>query len=409
MLTEQLKKYARLLLTDGVNLQKNQVLFLNIDVESKDFALIVTQEAYDLGASEVVVNWRCQPILREKLKHASEETLATPAPWIPTYYKTYVDKKAAFLSLISSNPKALKNIDAKRISINSQGLNKVLSFYHEAIMGSAVTWCVAAVATPLWANILGYTGDDKERTEKLWQTIFTLCRLTTADNTEPFAEHLKTLAKRTKHMNTLNLEKLIYTCNNGTNLELKLPANHIWQGGREKSQDGIIFDANIPTEEVFCAPQRTGVNGIVYSTKPLIYQGNKINKFSLTFKNGEIIDYTAEEGLPYLKELIETDEGSHYLGEVALVDHYSPISASKMIFQETLFDENASCHLAIGAAYPTCLRGGEKLTKEELLVNGLNDSNAHVDFMIGHENMSIVGITKEGQKITIMDKGHLKI
>lgn len=207
----------------------------------------------------------------------------------------------------------------------------------------------------------------------------------------------------------MNLKSLHYTCSNGTDLTVELPTNHIWQGGAEASKDGVIFNANIPTEEVFSAPQYNGVNGVVHSTKPLIYQGNPINNFSFTFKNGKIVDYTAEEGLDILKELIETDEGSQYLGEIALVDHYSPISQSHQIYFETLFDENASCHLAIGAAYPTCLKDSDGLSDEELKEKGLNHSLSHVDFMIGHEHMNITGLTQNDQEVAIMIDGRLQI
>jgi len=407
MLENQLQDYAHLLITKGVNLQQGQTLVINVDVESKDFAIIVTKIAYELGASEVIVNWRCQPIAKERLLHASEDVLSSVAPWIPPYYQTYVDKKAAFLSLISANPEAMKGVDATRASLASRTLNSALTFYHESIMGSALTWCVASVATPLWADLLGYTGSEEEKVNALWQTIFTLCRITPKDDNEALHAHLETLANRTKKLNDLHLTKLHYTAENGTDLYLELPEKALWLGGSEKSQEGIIFNANIPTEEVFSAPLREGLNGIVYSTKPLIYQGNRINNFALTFEQGRIIKITAEEGEEYLEKLVETDEGSHYIGEVALVDHYSPISASNQIYFETLFDENASCHLAIGSAYPICYEGGEQLTEEELKKVGLNKSLTHVDFMIGHVTMNIDGYTKDGHIVSIMKNGRL--
>ena len=220
---------------------------------------------------------------------------------------------------------------------------------------------------------------------------------------------MEALKKRTKALNDLNLKALHYTCSNGTDLIVDLPEGHLWQGGAEASKDGLIFNANIPTEEVFSAPQWNGVNGTVFATKPLIYQGNPIENFSITFINGEIVDYKAQVGQEILQELIETDEGSHYLGEVALVDHYSPISQSNKIFYETLFDENASCHLAIGAAYPTCLKDSDGLTEDQLKEKGLNHSLAHVDFMIGHQDMDIVGIQHDGKQVDIMIKGRLQL
>ena len=406
---DTLKKYAHTLLKYGVNLQEDQTLVISVDVENKDFAVIVTEEAYRLGAKEVVLNWRCSPIARQRLLHANESVLEKPANWIPEFYKQYIDDKAAFLSLISANPKALEGIPTDRISLQSRNLNKVLSFYHTAIMNSSVTWCVASVPTVLWANLLGYEGSDEEKINQLWATLLKLCRIEGVEPKDTYRHHMAKLRHRCEALNKLDLKSLRYTCENGTDLLLELPEGHIWLGGEESSKDGTIFNANIPTEEVFSAPQYNGVNGVVHSTKPLIYHGNTISDFSFTFKEGKIVEYTAKEGYEVLKELVETDEGSHYLGEVALVDHFSPISQSNQIFYETLFDENASCHLAIGASYPTCLKNNDGLSEEELKERGLNHSLTHVDFMIGHERMNIKGYTRDGQAVDIMIDGRLQV
>lgn len=406
---DTLKKYAHTLLKYGVNLQQDQTLVISVDVENKDFAVIVTEEAYRLGAKEVVLNWRCSPIARQRLLHANESVLEKPANWIPEFYKQYIDDKAAFLSLISANPKALEGIPTDRISLQSRNLNKVLSFYHTAIMNSSVTWCVASVPTVLWANLLGYEGSDEEKINQLWATLLKLCRIEGVEPKDTYRHHMAKLRHRCEALNKLDLKSLRYTCENGTDLLLELPEGHIWLGGEESSKDGTIFNANIPTEEVFSAPQYNGVNGVVHSTKPLIYHGNTISDFSFTFKEGKIVEYTAKEGYEVLKELVETDEGSHYLGEVALVDHFSPISQSNQIFYETLFDENASCHLAIGASYPTCLKNSDGLSEEELKERGLNHSLTHVDFMIGHERMNIKGYTRDGQAVDIMIDGRLQV
>ena len=406
---DTLRKYARTLLQYGVNLQQDQTLVISVDVENKDFAVIVTEEAYELGAKEVVLNWRCSPIARQRLLHANESVLEKPANWIPEFYKQYIDEKAAFLSLISANPKALEGIPTDRIALQSRNLNKALSFYHTAILNSSVTWCVASVPTVLWANLLGYEGTDEEKIDQLWATLLKLCRIEGIEPKDTYRHHMAKLRRRCEALNKLDLKSLRYTCDNGTDLLLELPEGHIWLGGEESSKDGTIFNANIPTEEVFSAPQYNGVNGVVHSTKPLIYHGNTISDFSFTFKEGKIVEYTTKEGYEVLKELVETDEGSHYLGEVALVDHFSPISQSNQIFYETLFDENASCHLAIGASYPTCLKNSDGLSEEELKERGLNHSLTHVDFMIGHERMNIKGYTRDGQAIDIMIDGRLQV
>ena len=406
---EILKKYAHTLLKYGVNLQQDQTLIISVDVENKDFAVIVTEEAYELGAKEVVLNWRCSPIARQRLLHANESVLEKPANWIPEFYKQYIDDKAAFLSLISANPKALEGIPTDRISLQSRNVNKALSFYHTAIMNSSVTWCVASVPTVLWADLLGYEGTDEEKINQLWATLLKLCRIEGVEPKDTYRHHMAKLRHRCEALNKLDLKSLRYTCENGTDLLLELPEGHIWLGGEESSKDGTIFNANIPTEEVFSAPQYNGVNGVVHSTKPLIYHGNTISDFSFTFKEGKIVEYNAKEGYEVLKELVETDEGSQYLGEVALVDHFSPISQSNQIFYETLFDENASCHLAIGASYPTCLENSDGLSEDELKERGLNHSLTHVDFMIGHERMNIKGYTRDGQAVDIMIDGRLQV
>ncbi|WP_126938367.1 aminopeptidase [Veillonella sp. CHU740] len=406
---ENLQEYARLLLQEGVNLQQDQLLVINGDVENKDFVYIVVEEAYALGAKDVHINWRSTITAKSRLTHAKDTVLANPAPWIADMYHHIVDSNACILSLISANPFAYEGVPSEKIALSSRSMSKLTKFYHEAIMDSSLTWCVASVATLTWANLLGYEATDDEKVNRLWNTIFTLCRMKNVSEDESFSTHLNRLAQRTATLNDLQLVSLHYTCPNGTDLTIALPDGHLWLGGKEASKKGIIFDANIPTEEVFTAPHYAGANGTVYSTKPLIYDGNQIEEFYFTFKDGKVVDYGAKEGKEYLTNLIETDENSCYLGEVALVDHYSPISQSNMIFFETLYDENASCHLALGAAYPTCLENSDGMSQEELRNHGLNTSLAHTDFMIGHEHMTIMGLTKDGKEVPIMIDGRLQV
>lgn len=406
---EDLQQYARLLLQEGVNLQQDQLLVINGDVENKDFVYIVVEEAYALGAKDVHINWRSTITAKSRLSNVKDEVLSNPAPWIKDMYHHILDSNACILSLISANPFAYEGVPSEKIALASRSMGKLTKFYHEAIMDSTLTWCVASVATLTWADLLGYEGTEEEKINRLWNTIFTLCRMKHVPEEESFANHLDRLAKRTKTLNDLQLVSLHYTCPNGTDLTLQMPKGHLWLGGKESSKKGIIFDANIPTEEVFSAPHYEGANGIVYSTKPLIYDGNRIEDFHMTFKDGKVVDYDAKQGREYLTNLIETDENSCYLGEVALVDHYSPISQSNMIFFETLYDENASCHLALGAAYPTCLAHSDGLSQEELHARGLNTSLAHTDFMIGHEKMNIMGTTKDGKEVPIMIEGRLQV
>lgn len=408
MLTDKIKNYARLLVEKGIALQEGQPILINAEIINAPFVRVLVKEAYSLGAKEVIVNWRDGEITKARLLHASEDVLSNPKSWISEYYHNMLDDNVGIISLVSANPKLLEGIPAERISKSSRSVGKVLRFFNDAVMSSELTWCVAAVPSLLWANLIGLEGSDTEKINKLWTIILKLCRIDGVSDDENFATHMTNLANRTDYLNKLSLKTLKYTCTNGTSFTLDLPTNHIWQGGAEESKKGIIFNANIPTEEVFSAPLKTGVNGVVHNTMPLIYQGNTIDKFTLTFKDGKVVDYSAKIGAEFLKELLTTDDGSSYLGEVALVDHYSPISQSNTIYFETLFDENASCHLALGAAYPICLTNGSNMNDDELKNAGLNRSITHVDFMIGHKDMCITGITSTGKEVLIMKDGHLQ-
>lgn len=242
--------------------------------------------------------------------------------------------------------------------------------------------------------------------DKLWKAIIKSIRLDAEDPVAAWKEHTANLKKRVDFLNRKNFKYLRYSNSLGTDLIIELPEGHQWIGGAEYTIGGIEFNANMPTEEVYTLPKRNGVEGKVVSTMPLNYNGNIIDNFTLTFKEGRIVDYTAEKGLDMLRTLIETDEGSHYLGEVALVPYDSPISNQRILFYNTLFDENASCHLAIGKAYSTCLRNGRDMTEEELLKAGVNDSLVHVDFMIGTEDLEITGITAYGKEVPVFLKGN---
>lgn len=406
---EILIKYAQLLLKKGVNLQHKQPLLINADIENASFVKLLTAEAYKLGASDVNVNWVCSDIEREKLLHADESILKNQPHWQKEYYLHKLESNVAVISLVSANPHALAGVPSERIAMKNKARGEQLKFWRQAVMNSELTWCVAAVPSLIWADILKLEGSDSDKIKQLWNLILHFSRLIDVDEKNSFEVHIDHLSERIKTLNNLNLKMLHYTDNNGTNLDIELPDGHIWLGGSEKSTKGLVFNANIPTEEVFTVPLRHGVNGTVHSSKPLVYQGNIIDEFTLTFENGKVVAFTAKKGEEVLQKLITMDENSAYLGEVALVDHYSPISLSNRIFYETLFDENASCHLAFGAAYPICVKNGTKLSEKELLDLGINQSITHVDFMIGHAEMNIMGFTKDGKKISIMNKGQLQI
>lgn len=402
---EQLAVYANILLTKGLNLQKGQILVINAPVESSAFVTILTKEAYTCGASQVVCNWRCDDTTRLRYEYESQEQFETFPDWRREFSLSYYRQNAAFLSLISANPYLMSGIDTKKIFAWQKAQNEALKEYIDGMMASKTTWLVAAVPSKVWASIL-YPGlEDDAACDALWNQILQSSR---ADGADPLADwdaHLANLAARRQWMTEQHFTALHYTNSLGTDLTIRLPENHIWQGGAETSASGISFNANIPTEEIYTAPRADGVDGVVYSTKPLVYNGNVIDTFHLVFKDGKVVEAHAETGDDVLQKLVAIDEGASRLGEVALIPYHSPISLSNILFYETLFDENASCHLALGASYPTCLAGGAEMTKEETEQAGLNDSMIHVDFMVGSPDLSITGIKADGSKVPIFLHG----
>lgn len=402
---EQLAVYANILLTKGLNLQKGQILVINAPVESSAFVTILTKEAYICGASQVVCNWRCDDTTRLRYEYESQEQFETFPDWRREFSLSYYRQNAAFLSLISANPYLMSGIDTKKIFAWQKAQNEALKEYIDGMMASKTTWLVAAVPSKVWASIL-YPGlEDDAACDALWNQILQSSR---ADGADPLADwdaHLANLAARRQWMTEQHFAALHYTNSLGTDLTIRLPENHIWQGGAETSASGISFNANIPTEEIYTAPRADGVDGVVYSTKPLVYNGNVIDTFHLVFKDGKVVEAHAETGDDVLQKLVAIDEGASRLGEVALIPYHSPISLSNILFYETLFDENASCHLALGASYPTCLAGGAEMTKEETEQAGLNDSMIHVDFMVGSPDLSITGIKADGSKVPVFLHG----
>ena len=266
-------------------------------------------------------------------------------------------------------------------------------------------WSIVSVPTKPWAHKIFPDIHENEAVDKLWDLIFKCTRVDQEDPIEAWRQHNANLETRTEFLNKKNFKTLKYKSSK-TDLTIGLPENHIWESGASVDPNGINFNPNMPTEEIFCLPHKYEVNGVVHSTKPLVYGGNVIDDFSLTFKDGKIIDCSAAKGEETLKNLIATDEGSHYLGEVALVPHKSPISDTNVVFYNTLYDENASCHLALGSAYATCIKDGANLPREEYDKYGINDSLTHVDFMIGSPDLQIVGETHDGETVQIFKDGN---
>ncbi|MGV3488821.1 MAG: aminopeptidase [Tuberibacillus sp.] len=405
---KQLKKYAQLSLKIGINLQKGQDLVIMASIEARDFVREVVRTAYEEGAKNVLVDWGDDQVSRIKYDLAPMEAFKEYPMWRAKGYEEMAANGASFLSVLAPNPELLKGVDPEKISLAQQTSGKAMKAFSEYTMSGKARWSIAAVPTKEWAAKVFPELNSEEGMEQLWEKIFYITRVTTEDPIGSWKNHNQSLHERVDFLNGKQLQSLHYQAP-GTDLTIELPDNHLWMGGSTVNPYGVTFTPNIPTEEVFCAPKKTGVNGTVKSTKPLNYGGQLIEGMTFVFENGKIVDYHAESGHEILKKLVETDEGSHYLGEIALVPHDSPISNTDLLFYNTLFDENASCHLAIGAAYAMNLKDASELDDKGLEARGVNTSITHVDFMIGSAELNIDGLTKDGETVALFRNGNWAI
>lgn len=404
-----LEKYAQLVVKTGVNIQQKQTLVISSPLECAPFARMIAETAYKAGAREVVMNWKDELSAKIKFLQAPDEIFDEFPEWQKEFYLFYARQGAAFISIAASDPELLKEVNPERVVRVQKASNTALKEYRERMMSNKNAWSVVSIPTQAWARKVFPEAAADEAVGKLWEAILKSVRVDTADPVAAWKEHSRQLKVRLDYLNSHKFRLLHYKNSLGTDLKVELPAGHLWLGGPEYTADGTEFVANMPTEEVFTLPQKTGVNGVVVSSKPLNYNGTLIDKFSLTFKDGRIADCKAEQGQEVLKKLVETDEGSHYLGEVALVPFDSPISNSNILFYNTLFDENASCHLAIGKAYPICIENGANMTSEQLAQAGVNDSMVHVDFMLGTTDLEITGTTATGENVLVFKNGNFAV
>ncbi len=404
---KRLKKLARLAVRTGVNLQPDQLLIINSPIECAEFARDIASEAYAAGAHDVVISWGDEQFARLRFEQAKDEVFTEFPSWRRKFYMDYAEQGAAVISVSAQDPEIFRGLPPERLLAARQAAGAALSEYRERLMKNRNTWCIVSVPTQAWARKVFPELSGEDAVDRLWEEILRAVRVKEdGDPVKAWQEHTAFLAKAADFMNGNDFHALHYRNSLGTDLTVELPEGHIWAGGAERSELGTEFVANLPTEEVYTAPEREGVNGIVYATRPLVYEGNLIEDFCLTFQKGRVTDYDAKKGKEYLKALFDTDEGAAYLGEVALVPYDSPISRSGVLFYHTLFDENASCHLALGKAYPTCLKGGEQMNSVELLQHGINESLVHEDFMIGSPDLSIQGIRKDGTKVPVFVNGN---
>lgn len=400
-----LLKYAELAVKVGVNIQPNQYLYIAASLDSAHLVRVITKIAYENGAKQVFVDFSDDEVNRLRYELAPEDSFDFFPPWKIQEREWLAEQGAAFMSIVSQSPDLLKGIDSKRIASFQKAAGTALNKYRQYVQSDKISWTVIAAPSKDWAAKVFPTISADKQVDALWEAIFKATRADLEAPVEAWTKHNETLHEKVHYLNDKRYTKLHYTAP-GTDLTIELPKGHLWCGASSTNEKGDAFMANMPTEEVFTVPYKEGVNGYVSSTKPLSYGGNIIDNFKVTFESGRIVDVEAEQGAEVLKALVATDEGSHYLGEVALVPHQSPISDSGLLFYNTLFDENASNHLAIGSAYAFCLEGGKTMSQEELLANGLNQSITHVDFMIGSADMNIDGITEAGKVEAVFRSGN---
>ena len=403
---EKLQEYARLLVQVGLNIQKGQTLVISAPVECAFFARMCGQEAYRLGCREVVMNWHDDAMGRMKYLYAQEDVFDEVPLWRRHFFNDYALEGAAYLAISATDPENLKGVDSRRIVRAQQASGKALQDFDRLQMCSGFPWCIASIPIPSWAKTVFPGVDEAAAMDQLWDAIFKAVRITgDGKAVERWHSHLATLHQRLDKMNALRFKTLHYTNALGTDLTVELPEGHVWEAGNDVTLSGQQYIANIPTEELFTSPLKTGVNGVVYASMPLVNDGNIIDGFHFVVREGKIVEAHAEKGEEALQAAISVDEGASYFGEVALVPYDSTISNQKILFYNTLFDENAACHIAFGEAYP-CLEGGQTMTKEEKKARGLNDSITHVDFMVGTPDLSIVGTTQDGREIPVFVNGN---
>lgn len=403
---ENLQKYATLLVAKGINVQPGDWVKLTISVDQAPLARLITKESYERGAEKVIVKWADDEITRYHYLHQQTDILTDiPSYEIEETEDHVLNKRVCRLSIISSDPGLLDGIDSTKIAAYQSVASKAFQAQRIATQNDDLKWTVAAAAGASWAaRVFPNLQTSEEQVDALWDQIFKTCRVYKDDPVKAWDLHKQTLNEKAKILNETQFDALHFKAS-GTDLTLGLPKNHIWACAESYNPKGEQFIANMPTEEVFTAPDTRRIEGVVRSTKPLSYAGTLIEGIEVHFKDGKIVDISAEKGDETIKKLVFDNEGATGLGEVALVPDPSPISQSGITFFNTLFDENASNHLAIGSAYPTTIQGGTKMSQEELREHGMNTSTVHVDFMIGSSEMDIDGITKDGTIIPIFRSG----
>ena len=404
---DKLKEYAQLLVRVGVNVQKGQDMVITAQVDQAPFARLCAQAAYDAGARQVDMNWGDDAMSRMRFLHAADDVFDTIPEYVIRFNTDYAEHNACFLRLFSSDPENLKGVDPTRLERTHRAVGKYMKKYREMAMGSVFPWSIGALASPGWARLVFPDLPEEEAVAALWEKIFMAVRIT-GDGTavEKWQKHLDNLQRHVSILNEYRFDRLHYYNALGSDFTVGLAEGHIWCAGGEKTPKGQFFMPNMPTEEIFTAPDRRRCDGVICAALPLCKDGNVIRDIRFVVQGGQIVEATASAGEEILKKSIAVDEGASRFGEVALVPYDSPISNAQTLFYNTLFDENAACHLAFGAAYPMNMTGGTEMTEEERFEKGLNKSITHVDFMVGTADLSIDGYTADGRCVPVFRNGN---
>lgn len=398
-----LREYAKLIIRCGANVQKGQEVMIYADLDQPEFVQLVVEEAYKAKAAKVMVEWNYQPLSKIHVRYQTIKTLGTVPEWQKAHRQHMVDTVPCRIHIISEDPDGLKGMNMAKLAKSRQMTYPILKPYSDQLEGKQ-QWCIAAVPGKAWAKKVFPGERTSVAVEKLWQAIISTSRVD-EDPLKAWEKHNADLRRRCEYLNSLGIAELHYTADNGTDLTVGMIPEAVFCGGAEVSRQNIVFNPNIPTEECFISPMRGKAEGIVYSTKPLCYQGQIIDKFYFRFKGGKVVEAKAEQGEELLNTLISMDEGAAYLGECALVPQESPINQSGLLFYNTLFDENAACHLAVGMGFADTIRDHHNKTLEECRKLGINDSMVHEDFMIGCDSMNIDAKTFDGRVVPIFRNG----
>ncbi|MGM9618906.1 MAG: aminopeptidase [Oscillospiraceae bacterium] len=400
-----LKKYARLIARVGARVQKGQQVLIQADLDQPEFVKMVVEECYKAGAAKVMVDWDYQPLTRPHVRYRNLKTLSTVEKWEEEKLRWMEETLPCRIYLLSEDPDGLAGVNQEKMAKGIQGRQKVIKPYRDRMEGR-YQWCIAAVPGEAWAKKVFPKERKAKAVELLWEAILATVRVDEAGDPEAaWAEHNRDLHDRCEYLNSLGIESLHYSASNGTDFTVGLIADSKFNGGEDQTMSGNWFNANMPTEECFISPMKGQAEGVVYSSKPLSYQGQLIDNFSIRFEGGKAVEVHAEKNEALLKKLISMDEGAAYLGECALVPYESPVRKSGLLFYNTLFDENAACHLALGMGFIDTIRDYEKYTLDELHTKGVNDSMIHEDFMIGTADLSITARCRDGREVPIFRNG----